>query len=220
VTSSTTAARSLVIRWTPAPGRVLRFVGGLACCALAVWLSVQVELGLSPWDMLHSGLSETLGISFGLVVILVGLAVLLVSWGLGVRPGLGTLVNIVSVGWVLDLLLASSWLDGLPDADVRLRVLVLVAAVLLLGFGAALYISAGFGAGPRDSLMVACHHHGLPIGASRVAIELTVLLVGWLLGGALGLGTVLLALGTGPVVQLSFRLLGEDPPARRRAAVS
>ena len=221
MTSSTTAARALVTRWTPPPGRLLRFLGGLACCALAVWLSVQVDLGLSPWDMLHSGLSESLGLSFGLVVVLVGLAVLVVSWALGVRPGLGTLVNIVSVGWALDLLLATSWLDGLRDAPLGLRVPVLVAAVLLLGFGAALYIGAGFGAGPRDSLMVACHQRGLPIGPSRVAIEVTVLVVGWLLGGALGLGTVLLALGTGPVVQLSFRLLGQQPPARRReAAVS
>jgi len=220
VTSSTAPARPRLTRWTPPPGRLLRFLGGLASCALAVWLSVQVELGLSPWDMLHSGLSESLGLSFGLVVILVGLAVLLVSWALGVRPGLGTLVNIVSMGWVLDRLLATSWLDGLSSAAIWLRVLVLVAAVLLLGFGAALYIGAGFGAGPRDSLMVACHHRGLPIGPARVAIELTVLLVGWLLGGALGLGTVLLALGTGPVVQLSFRLLGQEPPARRRVAAA
>lgn len=216
--SRTTAARSLVTRWTPPPGRVLRFLGGLALCALAVWLSVQVELGLSPWDVLHSGLSERLGLSFGLVVILVGLAVLGLSRVLGVRPGIGTLVNIVSVGWVLDRLLATSWLDGLPDAAMWVRVLALVAAVLILGFGAALYIGAGFGAGPRDSLMVACSHHGWPIGPSRVVIEVTVLLVGWLLGGTLGLGTVLLALGTGPVVQLSFRLLRQQPPARRRAA--
>ena len=217
MTSSTAPAPPRSTRWTPPLGRLLRFSGGLACCALAVWLSVRVELGLSPWDMLHAGLSETLGLSFGLVVILVGLAVLVLSWALGVRPGLGTLVNIVSVGWVLDLLLGTSWLDGLPDAAVWLRVLVLVGAVLLLGFGAALYIGGGFGAGPRDSLMVACHQHGWPIGRYRVVIELTVLLVGWLLGGALGLGTVLLAVGTGPVVQLSFRLLGQEPPARRRA---
>lgn len=221
MTSSATPVRSLVSRWTPPPGRVLRFVGGLALCAVAVWLSVEVELGLSPWDVLHYGLGDRLGISFGLMVILVGLAVLGLSWALGVRPGLGTLVNILSVGWVLDRLLATSWLDGLPDAALWLRGLVLVAAVLLLGFGVALYISAEFGAGPRDSLMVACHQHGWPIGPSRAVIELTVLLVGWLLGGAVGVGTVLLAIGTGPAVQLSFRLLRRQPPARRQqAAVS
>ena len=215
MSSSTTQTRRLA-RWTPPPGRTLRFLGGLALCALAVWLSVQVDLGLAPWDMLHSGLSEHLGLSFGLVVILVGLAVLVLSWSLGERPGLGTLVNIVGVGWVIDRLFATSWLDGLPDAATWVRVLLLVLAVVLLGVGAALYIGAAFGAGPRDSLMVACHAHGWPIGPSRVVIEVTVLLVGWLLGGALGLGTVLLALGTGPVVQLTFRLLHEQPPSRRK----
>ncbi|GAB3365567.1 membrane protein [Modestobacter lapidis] len=179
-------------------------------------MSVQVELGLSPWDMLHSGLSQSLGLSFGVVVMVVGLIVLGLSWVLGQRPGLGTLFNVVAVGWVLDRLLETSWLDDLPAADTWVRVLVLVAAVVLLGFGSALYIGARFGAGPRDSLMVACHHHGLSIGTARVAIEVTVLVAGWLLGGALGLGTVLLALATGPAVQLSFRLLGQDPPARRR----
>jgi uncharacterized membrane protein YczE len=149
---------------------------------------------------------------------LVGLAVLVVALALGEPPGLGTLVNIVSVGWAVDRLLETSWLDSLPAAPMWARVLVLVVAVVLLGFGSALYIGAAFGAGPRDSLMVACHHHGLPIGASRVAIEITVLVVGWLLGGALGLGTVVLALATGPMVQLSFRLLGEEPPVRRGTA--
>ena len=216
--SSTTAVRSRLVRWTPPPGRTLRFLGGLTLCALAVWLSVQVELGLAPWDMLHSGLSERLGLSFGLVVVLVGLAVLALSWSLGERPGLGTLVNIVGVGWALDRLFATSWLDGLADASLWVRVPLLLVAVVLLGAGAALYIGAAFGAGPRDSLMVACHHHGWPIGASRVGIEVTVLLIGWLLGGALGLGTVLLAVGTGPVVQLTFRVLREEPPARRRAS--
>lgn len=219
MSSRSTAVRARLRRCTPPPGRTLRFVGGLVLCALAVWTSLQVQLGLAPWDMLHAGLSERLGLSFGLVVVLVGLAVLVFSAALGERPGIGTLVNVLGVGWLIDRLLATSWLDDLPDAALELRVLALVGSVVLLGIGAALYIGAAFGAGPRDSLMVACHHHGWPIGASRVGIEVTVLLVGWLLGGALGLGTVLLALGTGPVVQLTFRVLGEQPPSRRvRAA--
>jgi uncharacterized membrane protein YczE len=196
------------------PRRLLQFTVGLTLCAVAVWSSVTVGLGLSPWDTLHAGLSERLGLSFGTILILVGVLVQALAWVLGQRPGLGTLVNIVGVGWTVDRLLGTSWLDGLPEAPTALRVLVLLGSVTLLGLGGAMYIAAGFGAGPRDSLMVACFHRGLPIGPARCAIECTVLLVGWLLGGPLGLGTVLLALGTGPVVQLSFRLLRQQPPSR------
>lgn len=91
--------------------------------------------------------------------------------------------------------------------------LVLLASVVLLGLGGALYIGAALGAGPRGSLMVAYSHHGLPIGMSRCLIELSVLLAGWLLGGPVGMGTLALALGTGPVVHVAFRLLRQEPPA-------
>ena len=204
--------------WTPPRARLLRFLGGLAICVLGVFLSLRAGLGLSPWDVLHAGLSDQAGLSYGTVVIAVGLLVLLASWALGVRPGLGTLVNVLAVGWGLDALLATSWLEGLDGAPVAVRVLAVVAAVVALGFGAALYIGAGYGAGPRDSLMVACHQHGLPIGASRCVIEVSVLLGGWLLGGPVGVGTVLLALGIGPVVQVSFRVLRQQPPTSRPVA--
>jgi uncharacterized protein len=199
------------------PARLLQFVVGVALCAVAVWSSVQAGLGVSPWDTLHAGLSTQLGLSFGAVVTAVGLLVLALSWVLGVRPGVGTLVNIVVVGWALDTLLATPWLDGLREAPIAVRALVLVGSVVLLAVGGALYIGAGLGAGPRDSLMVACHRHGLPIGASRCVIELVVVLLGWLLGGPVGVGTLVLALGTGPVMQVAFRLLRRQP---RRASTS
>jgi uncharacterized membrane protein YczE len=207
-----TARRRPRLPSLPPARRVARFVVGLALCAAGVWLSVEAHLGLSPWDVLHSGTSAHTGISFGTVVIAVGILVLVASRALGVRPGLGTVVNTVGIGLALDRLLATSWLDGLATAPLAERVLALLAAVVLLGFGGAVYLGAGFGAGPRDSLMVACAARGLPIGASRCAIELSVLGVGWLLGGPVGVGTLLLALGTGPAVQASFHLLREAPP--------
>ena len=210
-------SRAAPAPWTPPRARMLRFLGGLAVCAVGVFLSLRAGLGLSPWDVLHSGLSQQLGISYGTVVIVVGLLVLLASWALGVRPGLGTLFNVLAMGWGLDALLATTWLQDLPSAPVAVRVLALLASVVALGFGAALYIGAGYGAGPRDSLMVACHQHGWPIGPSRCVIELSVLVGGWFLGGAVGVGTVLLALGIGPVVQLSFRLLRQQPRTSRPA---
>jgi uncharacterized membrane protein YczE len=177
---------------------------------------VRAQLGLSPWDVLHAGLSSHLAVSFGTVVIGIGLVVMAVSWALGVRPGLGTLVNVVAMGWVLDALLGSPWLQDLHTGPMAVRLLALAAAVVLLGFGAAVYIGAAFGAGPRDSLMVAAHLHHLPLGPSRVVVELAVVVLGWLLGGPVGLGTIVLAVGVGPAVQVSFRLLREEPPTSPR----
>jgi uncharacterized membrane protein YczE len=194
--------------------RAVQFAIGLALVAAGVWLSLQAGLGLASWDVLHAGLAGRTGLSFGTVVMLVGVLVLAASWLMGVRPGIGTLVNVVAVGLALDRLVATPWLDGLPDAAVAVRVLVLLAAVVLLGLGAALYIGAGFGAGPRDSLMVACHDRGMSIGAARCLIELSVVAVGWLLGGPVGLGTLVVAFTSGPAVQLSFRLLRQQPAAR------
>lgn len=211
--SETIPAPRSAVRSRHLPRRLVQFVGGLTLCALAVWSSVTVALGLSPWDTLHAGLSARLGLSFGTVLILVGVLVQAVAWALGQRPGLGTLVNILGMGWAVDRLMSTSWLDGLPQAPMAARVLVLVGAVVFLGLGGALYIGAGFGAGPRDSLMVACYHHGLPIAASRCGIESGVLLVGWMLGGPLGLGTIALALGSGPATQAAFRLLRQRPPS-------
>jgi uncharacterized protein len=190
--------------------RIPRFVTGLAICAVAVWLTVQVNLGLAPWDVLHSGLSQTFGVSFGAVVVGLGILILAGSALLGVRPGVGTLINVVLMGFAIDGLLATSWLDGLAAAPTAVRLLVLVGAIGLLGFGAAVYIGAGFGAGPRDSLMVACAGRGLPIGWSRCAIELSVLGIGWLLHGPVGIGTAVIALASGPAVQVSFRLLSNS----------
>src|SRR3954447_15334828 len=197
--------------------RLARFVAGLALCALAVWLTVQVNLGLAPWDVLHSGLSHVLGMSFGAVIVAVGILVLVVSALLGVRPGLGTLVNVVLMGFALDGLLSTSWLDTLPTASLALRIVVLMGAVALLGLGAALYIGAGLGAGPRDSLMVAFAGRGLPIGWSRCAIELSVLAGGWLLHGPVGIGTAVVAVTSGPAVQAAFRVVGHEPQRASRA---
>ena len=200
---------------------VLQFLTGLALCSAGVWLSLQAGLGVSPWDVLHAGVATGTGLSFGVVVMAVGVLVLGVAALLGVRPGLGTLFNVVFVGVALDVLLATPWLDGLAAGGVAVRLAVLSGAVVLLGVGCALYIGAGFGAGPRDSLMVAFHLKGWPIGLSRVLVETSVLVVGWLLGGPVGVGTVIMALGLGPATQVAFRVLRQEPgahAARRPAA--
>ena len=200
-------------RALPPPRRLAQFLAGLALCATGVWGSLQVQLGVASWDVLHAGVAERTGLSYGTVVAGVGVLAVVVSALLGVRPRPATLVNVVAIAGVLDALLASPWLDGLPGAPLPVRVAVLVVSVLLLGFGGALYIGAGLGSGPRDSLMVACHLRGWPVGPSRAVIEVAVVAVGWLLGGPVGLGTVVAALALGPVTQVSFRVLRQSPGA-------
>ncbi|WP_432492363.1 YczE/YyaS/YitT family protein [Kineococcus gypseus] len=197
----------------PPSRRLAQFVGGLVLAATGVWGSLQVQLGLSSWDVLHAGVAQRTGLSYGTVVAAVGVLVLVASGLLGVRPRPGTLVNVVLVAGLLDALLASSWLDGLASAPLPVRALALVLSVLALGFGGAVYIGAGLGSGPRDSLMVACHLRGWPVGRSRALIEVSVLAVGWLLGGPVGVGTVLTALALGPVTQFAFRVLRQSPGA-------
>jgi len=188
-----------------------QFLVGLLLCALGVWLSLQADLGLAPWDVLHAGVSAHTGLTFGTVTILVGVLVLTASTLLGVRPGLGTLVCVIVVGITLDWLISKSWLDDLPNSPPAIQLVVLVTAIGAMATGVALYIGPGYGAGPRDSLMVAFHRFGMPLGLARGLIEVSVLITGSLLGGPVGIGTALLALATGPAVQVAFRLLGQKP---------
>lgn len=208
-----TVRPSRSLRW-----RVPQFLIGLTLCATGVFLSLQVGLGVSPWDVLHGGIAEVSGLSFGVIVVAAGLAILLASIALGVRPGIGTLVNVLGVGIALDRLLAGPFLDDLHTAPVPVRVALLLLAVVLLGIGVALYLGAGFGPGPRDGLMVAAALHGLPIGPARLVIELSVLALGWLLGGQVGVGTLVMGLCTAPAVAWSFRLLGQSPLPRETPA--
>jgi uncharacterized membrane protein YczE len=192
-------------------GRTARLVLGLLLSAGGIWLSLRASLGVAPWDVLHVGVSRHTGLSFGTVTIVVGVLAIVASALLRVRPGIGTLVNVVLIGTALDWLIASPWLDHLPSSPLALRVLALVVAIAALGLGAALYIGAGYGAGPRDSLMVGCHRLGMPLSWARAIIETSALGAGWLLGGPVGIGTVLVAVGTGPAVQIAFRLLQQEP---------
>ncbi|SOD73261.1 uncharacterized membrane protein YczE [Jatrophihabitans sp. GAS493] len=180
---------------------------GLALYGLSSALLVRSKLGLDPWDVFHQGISRRTHVSIGVVVILVGALVLLLWIPLGQRPGLGTVSNVLIVGSALNLAI---WL--LPDPHaLPLRLLYLSAGILLCGAATGLYIGARFGAGPRDGLMTGIAKRlGCSIRLARTCIELTVLAVGWLLGGTVGLGTVAFALCIGPLSQL---FLGIFAPA-------
>lgn len=190
--------------------RVVQLYLGLFMAAFGIVLTLRADLGVSPWDVLHGGLAETTGLSFGVVVQLVGAVVLAGSMVLGVRPGFGTVSNLVFIGVFEDLLINAGLDQGTHPMAVR--VLLLAAGILLIGVAAALYIGAHYGAGPRDGLMVALHTRaGWSIGWARTLVEASAFVVGLLLGGPVGIGTALYTVSIGPATQVSFRLLRMTP---------
>ena len=185
---------------------------GLFLFALGIVLLLESGLGLSPWDVLNQGISEHTPLSFGTANVVIALCVLVLAWALGARIGPGTVANAVLIGLMVDGLLAVDAIDGLSGSALAARIVLMVGGVLIIGIGSGLYIGAGMGAGPRDSLMlVAARRAGVRIGVSRVAIEVAVTVVGFALGGTVGIGTLAFAFGIGPAVELSFWLLERSP---------
>lgn len=159
---------------------------------------VLAGLGLGPWDVLHQGLGARTGIPIGTVGILVGVVVLVLWVPLRQRLGVGTILNTLLIGATIDVVL---WVA--PDLEpLWLRWVGMLVGVVLYAAGSGLYIGAGLGPGPRDGLMTGLAARGASIRLVRTGIELTVLLLGWALGGTIGIGTVVLALSIGPLVQL------------------
>ena len=151
-------------------------------------------------------------LSFGTANVVVALCVLVVAWALGARIGPGTVANAVLIGLFVDALLALDAIDNLSGAPLGVRIALMAGGVLIIGIGSGFYIGAGMGAGPRDSLMlVASRRTGVRIGVTRVAIEVAVTVVGFALGGTVGIGTLVFAFGIGPAVELSFWLLARSP---------
>jgi uncharacterized membrane protein YczE len=187
--------------------RLVRLYAGLALYGASDALMIRAALGLDPWDVLHQGLSRLSGISIGVVSIVVGAAVLLLWWPIRQRPGLGTVSNVFLVGAFIDLTMAV-----VPRYDaLAVRIPLLVAGVVLNGMATGLYITARYGSGPRDGLMTGLHRRtGRSLRLIRTGIELTVLAVGFALGGGVGVGTVLYAVAIGPLAQFFLRVLA--PP--------
>ena len=194
--------------------RVPRVLGGLCLFGLGIALMVRADLGLAPWDVLHQGVSERTGLAIGNVTILTGVVVLLLWLPIRERPGLGTALNVVVIGLVVDGTLA---VVEAPTAMWQ-RVALLVTGVFLFGPGSGLYIGGGLGPGPRDGLMTGIARRGRSVRAVRTGIELAALTVGAVLGGSVGVGTVVFAATVGPNVHffLDRMTLPEPRPRRRR----
>jgi uncharacterized membrane protein YczE len=180
------------------PRRLVQLYAGLLLYGLSMALQVQALLGLGPWDVFHEGVAEHTGLSFGTVVIVTSVAVLLLWIPLKQKPGLGTISNVIVVGLAADLGLAI-----IPEShNLALQVLMLAAGVGLNAVAGAAYLGANFGPGARDGLMTGfMRKTGASVGKVRTTIELSVMAVGFLLGGTVGLGTIIYALSIGPLLQ-------------------
>jgi uncharacterized membrane protein YczE len=200
------------------PRRLVQLYIGLLLYGLAGALQVRSRLGLDPWDVFHQGLAKHLGIAIGTVVIIVGAAVLLLWIPLRQWPGLGTLSNVVLIG------LSMNWsLELLPrSAPLGWRIAEMLIGITMCGVATGMYIGASFGPGPRDGLMTGlARRTGRSIRLVRTCLELSVLAAGWLLGGTVGVGTVLFAVSIGPLAQVFLPLfsvsrepapVGTSPP--------
>jgi len=203
--------------------RVAALFVGLFCFAFAIVFMLESHLGLPPWDVFHYGVAQHSPLSLGEASIAVGAVMLVIAWIAGEPPGFATIANVVTIGTSIDALRSVGAIERLAGSPLPVRIALLAAGVLLFGVGSALYIGAGMGAGPRDSLMLALSRRtGRRIGVVRAAMEITVLVAGVLLGGIAGIGTLTLALLVGPVVELAFWTLlklGLAMPRAERAVV-
>jgi uncharacterized membrane protein YczE len=179
--------------------RLPQLMVGLVVVGVGFALMVEANLGLGPWEVLHQGISNRNGIPIGTVGIFVGLLVLAAWLPLRQRLGVGTVLNVITIGIVIDLTMLA-----IPDlSSLLMRWPALLGGLLLVGVGGGLYIGAGLGPGPRDGLMTGMAARGwTSIRTARTLLEITALTAGWLLGGTVGIGTLLFALGIGPLVQL------------------
>lgn len=190
--------------------RVLRLIFGLFVYGVGIVFTIRANIGYAPWDVFHAGLAKTVGISFGTASIWVGVMIVILAVILGERVGLGTLLNMVLIGVFIDLIM---FLGVVPLAsNFFLGLLMMAIGMIVIALATFFYIGSGFGAGPRDSLMVAVTRlTKLPVGVCRGSIEVMAVLAGWLLGGLLGIGTVVSAFSIGFFVQMTFKVIGFDP---------
>jgi uncharacterized membrane protein YczE len=194
--------------------RLLRLLFGLFLYALGIVITLKASIGYAPWEVFHVGLAKTTGISIGNASIAAGLVIGTAAVLLGEKLGLGTILNMILIGIFLDIILglnlipaSSGFLVGIP---------MLIAGLFVISLASYFYIGSGFGAGPRDSLMVALTRRTkLPVGFCRGTIEVLAVLAGWKLGGMVGIGTVISAFAIGFCIQTTFRLLRFDATSVR-----
>jgi uncharacterized membrane protein YczE len=206
-------------RWTPSVvlPRLPGLIAGLLLFGIGIAFMAEADMGLGPWEVFHQGIARQLGVQLGTVSIVLGIPILLAWYPLGERPGVGTVLNIVLIGTATNVAMGFlPTVSGQPQ-----QLLVMLLGVVTIAAGSGLYLASDLGPGPRDGLMTGLHFRfGWSIRRARTAVELTVLVLGFLAGGTIGLGTVVFALGIGPLVQVMLRVFDrEGRVSKRRRAM-
>lgn len=192
--------------------RLLRLIFGIFLYAVGIVVTLNANIGYAPWDVLHVGFANTVGISIGTASILAGFLTIIVAVLLGEKLGLGTIINMIFIGLFIDLIRATGIIPVVSNLAVGIVMLIL--GLFIIAVATYFYVGSGFGAGPRDSLMVAVTRKTkLPVGVCRGTIEVLAVFIGWRLGGMAGIGTVISALAIGFCVQLTFRFFKFDATA-------
>lgn len=202
-------------RWSPAVvlPRLPGLIVGLLAFGFGIGLMARAGLGLGPWEVFNQGISRLTGIQLGTVSILVGIPVLALWWPLGERPGVGTIANLLLIGTATNITLG--FIPAQTSLPIQLA--MMLVGVLTVAAGSGLYLASDLGPGPRDGLMTGLHvRFGWSIQRARTAIEVSVLAIGFIAGGTLGLGTLVFALGIGPLVQLALRVFDREGRVARR----
>ena len=189
--------------------RLLRLIWGLFLYSLGIVVTMNAHIGYAPWDVFHVGFAKTIGMSIGTASIITGVIIGIITVLFGEKLGLGTILNMVLIGVFLDILLG---FDIIPIAsNFVFGIIMMIVGLFIIALASYFYIGSAFGAGPRDSLMVALTRKtGLPVGICRGTIELLAVFVGWRLGGMIGIGTIISAFVIGFCVQTTFKLLKFD----------
>lgn len=187
--------------------RIFKLNSGLFFVALGITMTIKAHIGYGPWEVFHAGLAETFGISMGLASILDGILIGIIIILAGEKIGIGTILNMIMIGLWIDLIMPLLK----EQASLKEGIIFLLMGLFVISYGLYFYMSAGLGAGPCDSLMVAITKRTkAPIGSCRGSMELVAVILGWSLGGMIGPGTVIAAVGLGLSIQVTFKLLKFD----------
>jgi uncharacterized membrane protein YczE len=176
--------------------RLVRCVIGLSLFSVGISMQMNANIGAPPWDVFHQGIANQTGISIGKIIVLTGFSLLLLWIPLKQKPGLGTILNALEIGLVADIALGI-----IPEpSNILIRILMALSGIVVVAIGSGLYIGSALGPGPRDGLMTGLAKRGIPIRKGRTAVEVIVLVTGWLLGCQVGVATFAFAFGVGPLV--------------------
>jgi uncharacterized membrane protein YczE len=182
---------------------------GLILYALGIVLMINANIGYAPWEVFHVGLANTMGLSIGVSSIIAGIVIVIIVTVLGEKLGLGTICSMILTGVFIDIIF---YINIIPIINnLMIGIIVLIAGLFIIAIGSYFYIKSAFGVGPRDNLMVvAARKTKLPVGVCRSVIELLVTIIGWFLGGMIGIGTIISAVAIGFCVQIVFKLFRFD----------